>query len=163
VRTVARFKGKLPIRIIDGVPHARALELMRGASMLYLCQGWEPDVSVYVQVASKTYEYLATGLPILAECPAGDNADLIRRYARRAWVVTPPNVEDLEHSVTEAYGLRDQRSPDMDPAFLRTFDRQRLTGELAAVLDSAADGAVYYPASRLARSIQLGQVEPTVE
>jgi glycosyltransferase involved in cell wall biosynthesis len=155
------FKDKVPIRIINSVPHARALELMREASMLYVCQGWEPDMSVYVQIASKTYEYLATGLPILAECPAGDNADLIRRYANRAWVVTPPSVEDLGQSVTEAYALRDQHSANMNPAFLRIFDRRRLTGELAMVLDSAADGAVDYSASRLVRSIQLGQAPET--
>jgi glycosyltransferase involved in cell wall biosynthesis len=160
----AHYKDKLAIRIINGVPRARALELMRGASILYLCQGWEAGVSQYVQVASKTYEYLATGLPILAECPAGDNADLIRRYAKRAWVVTSPNVEALEQSVSAAYVLRRELRPEVSPAFIRTFDRRRLTGELAAVLDSAADGAAVYSTPRLVRSTQLGQVaEPTIE
>jgi len=157
----AHFKDKVPIRIINGVPHARALELMRGASMLYLCQGGEPGASPYVQVASKTYEYLATGLPILAECPPGDNADLIRRYAKQAWVVTRHNVEDIEQSVTEAYARRDQPPAEMSAAFAWAFDRQRLTGELAAVLDSAAEGSVHYPAPRLARSIQFGHAAET--
>jgi glycosyltransferase involved in cell wall biosynthesis len=155
------YKDKLPLRIINGVPHGRALELMRSASMLYLCQGWEAKVSTYVQVASKTYEYLATGLPILAECPPGDNVDLIRRYATRAWVVTPPDVEALVQSVTEAYALRNQHRSGMSPEFAWAFDRQRLTGELAAVLESAADGAVYYPTPPSAGSIQFGHAVET--
>jgi len=159
-----KYKDKLPLRIINGVPHGRALELMRSASILYLCQGWEAKASTCVQVASKTYEYLATGLPILADCPPGDNVDLIQRYATRAWVVTPPDVEALVQSVTEAYALRHQHRSGVSPEFTLTFDRQRLTGELAAVLDSATDGAVSYPSPRSAGSIQFGHaVETTVD
>ena len=157
------YKHRLPIRIIDSVPHAHALELMGTASMLYLCQGWEPGVATYVQVASKTYEYLSTGLPILAECPPGDNAELIRRYAKRAWVIHPPDVEGLQRSISEAYAARNQHRADVSPAFASAFDRQRLTGDLAAVLHAAAAGAVHYTPSIL-RPLQFGQVgDPGVD
>lgn len=137
-----QYRDRLSIRIIDRVPHAEAMALMRSASMLYLCQGWEGGLRSDVAVASKTYEYLATGIPILADCPPGDNADIIRRYAMRAWVPPSPSLEHLEKAVAEAYDSRERHRPEVSPAFVETFNRQRLTAELAAVLSAAADGAV---------------------
>lgn len=157
------YRDRLPMRIINRVPHAQALELMETASLLYLCQGWEARAGTYVQVASKTYEYLSTGLPILAECPPGDNVDVIQEYATRAWVVHPPDVEGLKRSISDAYALRDQHRADVNPAFASAFDRQRLTGDLAAVLHAAASGAVHYAPSML-RPLQFGQMpEPDVD
>jgi glycosyltransferase involved in cell wall biosynthesis len=139
-----RYKDRLPIRIIDRVPHAEAMALMRSASMLYLCQGWEAGVRSDVAVASKTYEYLATGIPVLADCPPGDNAGVIRQYATRAWVPTSPDAERFAKAVTEAYASREQHRPEVSPAFAQTFNRRRLTADLAAILSAAADGAVHY-------------------
>ena len=83
------------IRVIPQMKHGDALNLMRTASLLYLRQGWEPGVTDYIAVAAKSYEYLATGLPILAHCPPGDNAELIRRYAANSYVVTRPGGREL--------------------------------------------------------------------
>ncbi len=140
----ARYKDKLPIRIIDRVPHVEAMALMRSASMLYLCQGWEAGLRSDVAVASKTYQYLATGLPVLADCPPGDNADVIRRYATKAWVPTSPDAEQFAKAVTEAYASRGQLRPGVSPAFVQAFDRRHLTADLGAILSAAADGAVNY-------------------
>src|SRR6185503_15710938 len=68
---LGRFADRVRITHMSRVTHAEALVLMRTASVLYLTQGWEQGVDRYVSVASKTYEYLATGAPILAEVPAG--------------------------------------------------------------------------------------------
>ena len=65
------FTDRVSITVIDRVAHAEALRLMQSASVLYLCQGWEQGIADYIAVASKTYEYLATGLPILGGLPAG--------------------------------------------------------------------------------------------
>ena len=72
------------VRVIPQMKHADALALMRTASLLYLRQGWETGVTDYIAVAAKTYEYLATGLPILAHCPPGDNTELIRPVCGQA-------------------------------------------------------------------------------
>jgi glycosyltransferase involved in cell wall biosynthesis len=141
-----QYKDRLAIRIIDRVPHAEAMALMRSASMLYLCQGWEAGLRSDVAVASKTYEYLATGIPVLADCPPGDNADIIRRYATRAWVPTSPDLDQFERAITEAYASRGQHRPEVSPAFAQTFNRRRLTAELAAILTAAAEGGVDYSA-----------------
>jgi len=140
-----RYADRVRITQIDRVRHEDALARMRTASLLYLVQGWEEGVTDYVSVASKTYEYLATGLPILAEVPPGDNADIIRRYATCAWVVTEPSVEAVKRAVCAARAAA-RREPRIDPLFIDTFDRRRLTARLAAILDRVvapgADGAL---------------------
>jgi glycosyltransferase involved in cell wall biosynthesis len=133
-----RFKDRVSIRLIDRVAHAEALRLMRSASLLYLSQGWEEGVTDYIAIASKTYEYLATGLPILADCPPGDNADLVNRYASKSWVLTVNGASEVESAVREAFASRYASKPTVTSAFVDEFDRERLAGRLAAVLDTAA-------------------------
>ena len=131
----ARFKDRVSIRVVEHVPHAEALALMQTASVLYVSQGWEEGVTDYIAVASKTYEYLATGLPIIAECPPGDNADVVRQYAARAWVVTSPSVEEIQAAVQEAYQSRHAHRPEVTRAFVDTFSRARLSERLSQVFD----------------------------
>jgi glycosyltransferase involved in cell wall biosynthesis len=142
-----RFKDRVSIRIIDRVAHAEALRLMQTASVLYLAQGWESGVTDYIAVASKTYEYLATGLPVLADCPPGDNADVVSNYASRAWVLTSTDVGEVEAAVREAYASRHAHPPEVSAAFVETFNRERLASMLAGVLEKAIAGA--QPAAHL--------------
>jgi glycosyltransferase involved in cell wall biosynthesis len=132
-----QFKDLVSIRIIDRVTHAEALKLMQSASLLYLCQGWEDGVTEYIAVASKTYEYLATGLPILADCPPGDNAEIVRQYASTGWVSTTTDIASLETAVREAYQAQLSVVPRITTAFVEAFSRERLAGMLAGVLDTA--------------------------
>ena len=129
------FKDAVSIRMIDRVAHADALRLMQTASVLYLSQGWETGITEYIAVASKTYEYLATGLPIIADCPPGDNADVVRQYASRSWVLTSTDVAEVEAAVQEAYALRQEIEPKVSEAFVETFSRERLSQKLADTLD----------------------------
>lgn len=129
------------IRVIPQMKHADALAMMRTASLLYLRQGWEAGVSAYIAVAAKTYEYLATGLPILAHCPPGDNVELIRRYAAHSYIVTSPEGRELEDAVRAAYGNRFAFFPEVSPQFVGTFDRAALTERLARVFDEVSAAA----------------------
>src|SRR6267378_7589392 len=98
-----RFKERVKIKIVPPLPREAALELMREASLLYLKQGWEPGVSEHIAVAAKTYEYIATGLPILADVPPGDNAELLKKYASSGYVVTSNSRTDLRGAIERAY------------------------------------------------------------
>ncbi len=138
-----QYKDKVSIRIIDRVPHAVALTLMQSASLLYLCQGREVGVRDYIAVASKTYEYLATGLPVLADCPDGDNADLVRRYASRSWVITSEAAGQIETAVREAYDDRGRLGAEVTPSFVEAFSRERLSSRLAAVFDGVGHDAAH--------------------
>lgn len=132
---IEEFKNRLNITVIKPVPRAKALELMATASLLYLKQGWEPGVSDYIAVAAKTYEYIATGLPILAEVPPGDNADIVSRYAKNSYVITSNDASKVQDAVEKAYSLRAEVRPEIDSQFKADFDRKRLTGRLAAMFD----------------------------
>jgi len=129
------FKERVRIKIVPPLPRERALELMREASLLYLKQGWEPGMSEYIAVGAKTYEYLATGLPILAEVPPGDNAELVRKYASAGYVVTSNTCADLRHAVERAYDARSRASVAIHPEFLKKFSRRELTRQLAVLFD----------------------------
>ena len=133
-----RFKERVKIKIVPPLPREAALELMREASLLYVKQGWEPGVSEYIAVGAKTYEYLATGLPILAEVPPGDNAELVQKYALAGYVVTSNTRADLRHAVERAYDARSRASVAIHPEFEKKLSRRDLTRQLATLFDKVS-------------------------
>jgi len=130
-----RFKKQVKIKIVSPVHREEALDLMREASLLYLKQGWEAGVSEYIAVGAKTYEYLATGLPILAEVPPGDNAELVEKYASAGYTVTSNKRADLRHAVERAYAARSRANVAIHPEFAKKFSRRELTWQLATLFD----------------------------
>jgi len=130
-----RFKKEVKIKIVPPVQREEALDLMREASLLYLKQGWEAGVSEYIAVGAKTYEYLATGLPILAEVPPGDNAELVEKYASAGYTVTSTKRADLRHAVERAYAARSRANVAIHPEFAKKFSRRELTWQLATLFD----------------------------
>jgi glycosyltransferase involved in cell wall biosynthesis len=133
-----RYSGSVSIRVTDRVGHEEALAMMKTASLLYLKQAFEQNVSYDIAVGAKTYEYLATGLPILAECPPGSNADVVRQHAAHAFVVTEPDREALKRAVLDAFQRRARLIPRVKRSFRMEFNRKRLTGQLAAVFDEVS-------------------------
>ena len=61
------------------VTHGEAVALMRGADLLFLPMHDVPAPRRARIVPGKTYEYLASGTPILAAVPDGDAGDLLTR------------------------------------------------------------------------------------
>ena len=110
---------------------------MKSASILYLVQGrveGERDVAV----AAKTYEYLATGLPILADCPPGDNAEMVEQFAAQAYVVTSGQRDDLLGALRRIVSNRGGGPPSVKPEFAELFDRNRLATLLGRELSAVA-------------------------
>jgi len=134
-----RFKERVKIKIVPPLPREAALELMREASLLYVKQGWELGVSEYIAVGAKTYEYLATGLPILAEVPPGDNAELVQKYALAGYVVTSNTRAELRHAIERAYEAGSRTSVAIHPKFAEKFSRRELTRQLATLFDRLTD------------------------
>jgi glycosyltransferase involved in cell wall biosynthesis len=130
-----RFKERVKIKIVPHLPREGAIKLMQEASLLYLKQGCEPGVSEYIAVGAKTYEYLATGLPILAEVPPGDNAELVQKYASAGYIVTSNKRADLRHAVEWAYEARSRETAAIHPEFAKTYSRRELTRKLASLFD----------------------------
>jgi len=134
-----RFRSAVTMRVSGPLPREEALRQMRTANLLYLRQGREAGVEDYVSVAAKTYEYLATGLPVLADCPPGDNLQLVRRYAARHYCVAEPSVEQLKAAVCRAREEGPAYRPRVLPEFAAAFDRDALTKRLAEILNEACD------------------------
>jgi glycosyltransferase involved in cell wall biosynthesis len=130
-----RYESSVSIRVLNRVPHNEALALMKGASLLYLKQAFEKGIEYDIAVGAKTYEYLATGLPILAECPPGANADVIHEYAARSFIVTSADGAALKHALLKAYEDRDTFIPRVKGSFAAEFNRRRLAERLAKAFD----------------------------
>jgi glycosyltransferase involved in cell wall biosynthesis len=110
---------------------------MGQASLLYLKQGWEEGISDYVSVAAKTYEYLATGLPVLAECPPGDNLDIVREYSERRYLVPSRTLDDMKRALRSAWSDRTLPPGKISPRFIERFSRDNLARHLAEELSAA--------------------------
>ena len=112
-----------------------ALKIMKSASLLYLNQGREEGVKDYIAVGAKTYEYLSTGIPILADCPEGDNADLVREFGRNSFTVTSGEIVDLREAIEKAYDSRNRIKPEVDLIYKRNYSRAALTRRLVQILE----------------------------
>lgn len=119
------------IEVIGLVPYRRAAAMMRESSVLLIVGAAETDKYC---VATKTYEYIAAGRPILALVPAGPIQRLIER--ERVGRVAPPQdptaiAEALLHFL-ERY--RRQGLHGIPSERAARYNRKMLTGELAALL-----------------------------
>ena len=125
------YKDKISLVVTGVLKHEDALRYMQTASLLFLNWGW---VDRYVNVAAKTYEYLATGLPILAELPPGDNVDIIRDYATCAYIVNPGDKGALKAAIVTAYNNRLKYKPVILPEVIDNFEGVNLTKMLSDIL-----------------------------
>jgi glycosyltransferase involved in cell wall biosynthesis len=130
------IEGQDPrVRVIPTISHAKAQKLMRYASALYLRQGEPENGAAAVSVGAKTYEYLATGLPVIAECPEGDNVDIVRRYATTSYVITDGSVGKIKSALQHAYEQHLHRTPELKDEYVEDFSRERQVHRLAQLLN----------------------------
>jgi glycosyltransferase involved in cell wall biosynthesis len=139
VRDAARETGLGGVvDFVGALPRKEALARMLRADLLLLLAEAQP-----YQIPGKTYEYLRAGQPILALTRAGAVADLLRGVPGTT-VVDPADVGRLV-TVLHQYltGWRCGDEPQRpDASFVKRFDRMRLAGELASVLDATLAGDV---------------------
>ncbi len=119
--------------------HAETISMMRTADLLFLPMQDLPSGVRAGLVPAKTYEYMASGTPILAAVPDGDARDILLSV-ETATVCRPAAVDCLaaalrRHISTWRQGIS---NPLPDPAVLARFEYRHLAGELAALLDDVA-------------------------
>jgi glycosyltransferase involved in cell wall biosynthesis len=118
--------------------HSRSVGLMRSADLLFLPMhdvAWGHRARI---VPGKTYEYLASGRPILAAVPDGDARDLLAR-APQAHLCRPTDVVAMAEIIRCEAAARRLGGPAptmLLPDLLARYERRRLAGRLAAVLDA---------------------------
>ena len=121
------------------VSHRRSIELIRSADLLFLPMHDLPGGARAGLVPGKTYEYLASGTPILAAVPQGDARDLLLE-AGTALVCEPTDVLAMVSRIRERMrAWNDGTAPQ--PArreIIGRYERHALTVQFAAVLERAA-------------------------
>jgi len=131
------YQGKINLTITGALKNTEALEKMKTASLLYLKQGRNELDKNYVAVAAKTYEYLATGIPILCDCPEGDNMNIVKNYSSCSYLTAEGDKETLKTLLTKAYKNR-KVVPEINKNFIEDFSRKNLTKRLKDVIDKVA-------------------------
>lgn len=118
------------------LPHDETVALLRSADLLFLPMHDLPEGRRARIVPGKTYEYLATGRPILAAVPDGDVRELMRD-AGNADVVRPKDVEGMAAAIEGRAdrALAGEAPPPPDEELLRSYERRQLTARLAEVFD----------------------------
>jgi glycosyltransferase involved in cell wall biosynthesis len=122
------------ITAVGYVPHAKAVEYLKSADILWMTVGRQPaEESIST---SKLYEYIGTRKPILGLVPDGSARRTLARYGASI-TVAPEAVDGISDAVLELF---DAWTSDALPGpvheFVRQFDRRQLTADLARYIHS---------------------------
>lgn len=129
------------VRLDGYMPHDEAVQAMRRAGALFLPGGSIPDGRCDLIVPGKTYEYLASGRPILAALSPGDARNLMNE-AGATYVCDPCDMTLMIEQLGRLHadwkagrlagpGLRDREVVDR---YERTVLSERLSRYLRSVL-----------------------------
>ena len=121
------------------VTHGGAIRLMRSADLLFLpMHDVRPPRRARI-VPGKTYEYLASGSPILAAVPDGDARDLLAE-AGNTRLVRPSDVAAMERELEAAVDqkLAGDEPPSPSAMTLARYERRALAQQLAQALETVS-------------------------
>jgi glycosyltransferase involved in cell wall biosynthesis len=135
--------GRAPcvVQMRGYLPHAETVPLMRSADLLFLpMQNLPPGIRSSI-VPGKTYEYLASGRPIVAAVPDGDARDILAA-AGSGLICRPDDVAGMKRIIERqvARFRARERGPAPDPEVVARFAYPRLARELGSVFDSVVSG-----------------------
>jgi hypothetical protein len=115
------------------VSHDMALGLMKGADTLFLSSAM--GKRLHYHLPGKTYEYLASGRPILAVAsPAGALGRLLGATGG-AVVIDPGDRAGLERALVDISETGRLDVPALDSPTVEEYEQTRLTGRLASILN----------------------------
>ncbi len=112
--------------------HLESVRLVRTADLLFLPMHNLEGGKRSRIVPGKTYEYMASGQPILAAVPEGDAKDFLQS-TRTAYITRPDDSDGMVRELDRVYSSWRQGIPLVRPdfGFIRKFDRVNLTKDLA--------------------------------
>jgi glycosyltransferase involved in cell wall biosynthesis len=122
------------VRLHGYLPHADSIALLRSSDVLFLPMQKLEGGRRAGNVPGKTYEYLASGRPILGAVPPGDARDLLER-AGAVRTCEPDDVAAMELILTELVrGLGAAPAGGRDLDVVREYEWRRLSERVADVL-----------------------------
>ena len=135
-RDVAVARRSPATRILGFLSHEDSRALVRTADLLFLPMHDLPAGSRATVVPGKTYEYVASGRPILAAVPEGDARDLLAA-AGTATLCRPTDSGAIADAIVAAYERAQGGSPapKVPEQLLGRNEYRSLARELAGVFD----------------------------
>jgi glycosyltransferase involved in cell wall biosynthesis len=129
LREVIRFTGYLP--------HDKSVEMVRTAELLFLPMHNLPPGRRSTIVPGKTYEYMATGKPILAAVPDGDAKEFLGKYGNASFC-RPDDHEAMLDVLKRVYWewKTAKECTGQNQEYVFGFERRLLTSQLAKVFNS---------------------------
>jgi glycosyltransferase involved in cell wall biosynthesis len=138
--TDRRIASGSPVTVLHGyLSHAESIALMRSADLLFLPMQNLPPGRRSATVPGKTYEYLASGRPILAAVPSGDARDILARAGHT--VCDPDDISAMQATIASSMARRDAdgSAPGIESEVVQAFERRELTRRLAEVIRAVVD------------------------
>ncbi|HJR18099.1 MAG TPA: glycosyltransferase family 4 protein [Actinomycetota bacterium] len=128
------------VRLLGYVTHAESIDLIRTADLLFLPMHDLPVGTRATIVPGKTYEYLASGTPILAAVPEGDARDILAA-AGNAKITAPNDVTAIANALeAELQRFRSRIAvPTPRRDVVERFEYRALAKRLAGVFDEALE------------------------
>lgn len=138
-KLLSELKLKDKVFFKGSIDHPEVIQELQKSHLLLLLQGYEFKGDYCFPIAGKTFEYLRTGLPILALAPEGDNVKLIREYSKQSKIfTTPPTEKELQKNLQHFYDQWKNHStkPAPNPKFNQHFKKSTLTQQLSRIFNS---------------------------
>jgi glycosyltransferase involved in cell wall biosynthesis len=135
--TDVEIANRSPVTRARGyLSHIDSLELIRTADLLFLPLHDLPRGGRAGLVPAKTYEYLASGTPILAAVPPGDAHDILRA-AGNAHVCGPSDEAAMARAISDELARWRARAapPAPSASVLERYERGTVARQLARVFD----------------------------
>ncbi len=131
---VEEMKLDKVVRLVSRIPRAEALRQMCQSGVLALIGAADMDQFC---IATKVYEYLAAGRPILALVPPGPILRLLE-HCQAGHPVPPGDPVKIAAKLKELLARHESTGLALEPARnLDKFTRRHQTGELAKLLEKA--------------------------
>jgi len=125
------------VRLPGYLSHPTSVSLIRNADLLFLPMHNLSNGVRATIVPGKTYEYMATGNPILAAVPEGDAKDFLHSCGT-GLICKPDDVEGMVAILYKVFRAWQQGEKIVKPnvSFVEKFERKNLTAGLANFFDS---------------------------
>lgn len=118
-------------------------ELYSKASMLLFYNGFYKGHLKKEVIKSKLFDYIATGIPILALAPEGEHSKIISKYSPDSSIVNRDFESGIYSGLCDGYDkwVKGDIAVETDENYLSYFGAGYLTGQLEKVFDQALNNA----------------------